>query len=128
MKKSISANELEAKGFQLDWATVNQIAKYDFAIYGHIAHQETPADNVEIFWKFRRAIKPGGTLVVNDFILNDDRTGHSMAMLFAAQMLLVTEGGFTWRQSDYRKWLGVAGFASVDIVPTPTPSTLVFAR
>ena len=52
-------------------------------------------------------------------------TGHSMAMLFAAQMLLVTEGGFTWRQSDYRKWLGEAGFASVDIVPTP--STLVFA-
>ena len=51
-----------------------------------------------------------------------------MAMLFAAQMLLVTEGGFTWRQSDYRKWLGEAGFASVAIVPTPTPSTLVFAR
>ena len=146
----------QAKGFQLDWPVVNQIArgfvgnfgvadrfdtidgdfhkidfgsaKYDIAIYGHIAHQETPADNVEIFRKFRRAIKPGGTLVVNDFILSDDRTGHPFAMLFASQMLLVTEGGFTWRQSDYRKWLGEAGFVSVDIVPTPTPSTLVFAR
>lgn len=146
----------EATGFQLDWPGVNQIArgfvgdfgvadrfhtidgdfhkidfgsaKYDFGIYGHIAHQETPADNVEIFRKFRRAIKPGGTLVVNDFILSDDRTGHPFAMLFASQMLLATEGGFTWRQSDYRKWLGEAGFASADIVPTPTPSTLVFAR
>ena len=58
LKKSISANELEAKGFQLDWATVNQIAKYDFAIYGHIAHPETPAANVEIFRKFRRAKLP----------------------------------------------------------------------
>src|SRR5437879_5470731 len=65
------------------------VCKYDFAIYGHIAHQETPADNVEIRRKFRRVIKPGGTLVVNDFILSDDRTGHPMAMLFAAQMLLV---------------------------------------
>lgn len=151
----LGANK-QAKGFQLDWPRVNQIArsfvesfgfadrfhtidgnfhkidfgsaKYDFAIYGHIAHQETPASNVEIFRKFRRAIKPRGILVVNDFILNDDRTGHPFAMLFASQMLLATEGGFTWRQSDYRKWLGEAGFASVDIVPTPTPSTLVFAR
>ncbi len=145
----------QAKGFQLDWPVVNQIAKgfvgnfgvadrfhtidgdfhkidfgsakYDFAIYGHIAHQETPADNVEIFRKFRRALKPGGTLVINDFILSDDRTGHPFAMLFASQMLLATEGGFTWRQSDYRKWLGEAGFTAVDIVSTPTPSTLVFA-
>jgi ubiquinone/menaquinone biosynthesis C-methylase UbiE len=145
----------QAKGFQLDWPVVNQIAKgfvvnfgvadrfhtidgdfhkidfgsakYDFAIYGHIAHQETPADNVEIFRKFRRALKPGGTLVINDFILSDDRTGHPFAMLFASQMLLATEGGFTWLQSEYRKWLGEAGFTAVDIVSTPTPSTLVFA-
>lgn len=146
----------QAKGVQLDWPMVNQIArnfvanfkvserfetidgdfhtvdfgaaKYDYAIYGHIAHQETPAENLAIFRKFRRAIKPGGTLVVNDFILDEERSGHPFAMLFAAQMLLATAGGCTWRQSDYRKWLGEAGFASVEIVPTPTPSTLVFAR
>ena len=49
-------------------------------------------------------------------------------MMFAAQMILVSKGGFAWRQADYRKWLGEAGFASVDIFPTPTPSTLVFAK
>ena len=48
-------------------------------------------------------------------------------MLFASQMLVATKNGFTYRQADYRKWLGEAGFKSVDIVPTPTPSTLVFA-
>jgi hypothetical protein len=48
-------------------------------------------------------------------------------MLFASQMLVVTKNGFTYRQEDYRKWLTEAGFKSVDIVPTPTPSTLVFA-
>ena len=87
----------QANGYQLDWPNVNAIgrefvarfgvadrfkiidgdfhttdfgqAKYDFAIYSHIAHQETPADNVTIFCKFRKGLKPGGTLVVNDFIL-----------------------------------------------------------
>lgn len=146
----------KATAFQLDWAGVNEVARgfvgrfgvgdrfhtidgdfhvvdfgeaqYDYAIYGHIAHQETPEDNVAIFRKFRRALKPGGTLVVNDFVLADDRTGHPFAMLFAAQMLLATRGGFTWRHSDYREWLKTAGFTSVDIVQTPTPSTLVIAK
>jgi ubiquinone/menaquinone biosynthesis C-methylase UbiE len=146
----------QAIGTQLDWPNVNKIgrgfvanfgvadrfqtidgdfhttdfgsARYDFAIYAHIAHQEAPTENVAIFRKFRKALKPSGTLVVNDFILNDDRTGHPFAMMFASEMLVVTKNGFTYRQSDYREWLREAGFKSVEIVPTATPSTLVFAK
>lgn len=146
----------QARGVQLDWPIVNKIAKkfvggfgvadrfdtidgdfhtadfgsgqYDYAIYGHIAHQETPVDNVAVFKKFRNALKPGGTLVINDFILNDERLGNPFAMMFSSQMLLVTKGGNAWTQSDYRAWLAQAGFTSVDIVPTPTPATLVFAK
>lgn len=146
----------KAAGFQLDWAGVNRVAKgfvgrfgvadrfntidgdfhqvdfgtgtYDYAIYAQIAHQETPEDNVAILRKFRRALKPGGTLVINDFVLDEARNGHPFALLFASQMLLATKGGFTWRESDYRKWLADAGFTSVEIVPTPTPSTVVLAR
>ena len=78
--------------------------------------------------KLRNALKPGGTLVVSDFILNDDRTGHPFAMMFASQMLVVTKEGATYRQADYRAWLAEAGFTSIDIVPTATPATVVFAR
>lgn len=48
-------------------------------------------------------------------------------MLFASQMLVVTQEGFTYRQSDYRSWLNEAGFTSVDIMSTPTPATIVVA-
>jgi hypothetical protein len=137
----LSQNGL-ARGIQLDWPNVNKIgrsyvgsfgvadrfetvdgdfhtidfglAKYDFAIYSHIAHQETPNDNVVVFRKFREALKPGGTLVINDFFLNDDRT---FAMMFASQMLVATKAGFTYRQSVYRAWLSEAGFKSVYIAP-----------
>ena len=146
----------QARGTQLDWPVVNKIARefvgrfgvgdrfetidgdfhtvdfgtsqYDAAIYGHIAHQESPAENEAIFRKFRKALKPGGTLVINDFVLKDDRTGHPFAMLFPSQMLLVTKEGNAWRESDYRTWLTAAGFTSVDIVPTPTPATVVLAK
>ena len=146
----------QATGYQLDWPNVNAIGrgfvarfgvgerfktidgdfhtadfgagKYDCAIYSHIAHQEPPAENLRIFGKLRKALKPGGTLVVSDFILNDDRTGHPFAMMFASQMLVVTKEGATYRQADYRAWLAEAGFTSIDIVPTATPATVVFAR
>lgn len=150
----LQANK-EASAFQLDWPGVNAVGRafvdrfgvadrfhtidgdfhtsdfgqsqYDYAIYGHIAHQETPEENVATFRKFRRALKPGGTLVINDFVLADDRTGHPFAMLFASQMLLATRGGFTWRQADYRHWLQQAGFTSVEFLPMQGPSTVVLA-
>jgi len=146
----------QARGVQLDWPKVNRIARdfvarfkvaerfetldgdfhtvdlgaaqYDYVIYAHIAHQETPADNIALFRKFRRALKPGGALIVNDFVLDEARCGHPFAMLFSAQMLLATAAGAAYRESDYRQWLREAGFASVEIVPTATPSTLIFAR
>jgi ubiquinone/menaquinone biosynthesis C-methylase UbiE len=142
-----------AHGVQLDWPNVNRLARpfvakhgvgdrfstidgnfhdadfgtteYEFAIFSHIAHQETPEENVALYKKFHRALKPGGTLVINDFVLDEQRNGHPFAMLFASQMVLVSKGGLTWRQPDYRQWLSDAGFTSVEIVPTPTPSTLV---
>lgn len=151
----LSANK-QARGFQLDWPSVNRIAKgfvgkfgvadrfdtidgdfhttdfgsgkYDYAILAHIAHQETPADNVAIFRKFRKALKPGGTLLINDFIPNDDGTGHPFALMFACQMLLASKGGNSWRQGDYRSWLTEAGFQSMEFMATGTPATVVFAR
>lgn len=146
----------KARATQLDWANVNRIARkfvakfgvvdrfttidgdfhttdfgsgiYDYAIYSHIAHQESPASNKAVFKKFRKALKPGGTLLISDFILNDDRTGHPFSLLFTANMLLHSKEGASYRQADYKAWLTEAGFKSVEIQPTPGAASLVYAR
>jgi SAM-dependent methyltransferase len=145
-----------ARSTQLDWGSVNAIARrlvvergvadrftcidgdfhttdfgtaaYDVGVYSHIAHQEGPEDNVAIFAKFRGALKPGGTLVINDFIVDDDRSGPSFPLIFASEMLLKSKQGGTWRRADYHAWLAKAGFEDVSFQPTPSPTTLVFAR
>jgi SAM-dependent methyltransferase len=145
-----------ARSTQLDWAAVNAIARrlvvghgvadrfscidgdlrttdfgtatYDIGIYSHVAHQESPEDNLAVFAKFRRALKPGGTLVISDFVVENDRSGPPFALLFASEMLLATKGGTTWRQADYHSWLTEAGFDEISFQPTPTPATLIFAR
>jgi SAM-dependent methyltransferase len=141
---------------QLDWANVNRIARgitgkagiadrfetidddfhtadfgsarYDFAIYSNIAHQESPRDNATVFGKFRRALKPGGALVISDFVLENDRTGHPFALMFHSTMLLDSKEGAVWRKADYESWLREAGFSSITFEPTPGPSTIVIAK
>lgn len=145
-----------ARATQLDWAPINAIARrlladkgvadrftcidgdfhttdfgtgvYDIAVYSHIAHQEGPEDNVAVFTRLRDALKPGGTLVVNDYIVDDDRGGPPFPLLFASEMLLKSKQGKTWRQADYHAWLTKAGFEDISFHPTPSPATVVFAR
>jgi hypothetical protein len=144
-----------ARSTQLDWGPVNAIARrlvaergaadrftcidgdfhttdfgaaYDVAVYSHIAHQEGPQENVAIFAKFRSALKLGGTLVVSDFVVDDDRSGPPFPLIFASAMLLNSKQGGTWRRADYRAWLAEAGFEDVSFHPTPSPATLVLAR
>lgn len=146
----------DARSTQLDWGPINAIARrlladagmadrfscvngdfhttdfgtgfYDIAVYSHIAHQEGPEDNIAIFAKVRSALKPSGTLVICDYVVNDDRSGPPFPLTFASEMLLKSRQGTTWRRADYQAWLAKAGFDYVSFKPTPSPATLIFAR
>jgi hypothetical protein len=149
----LAANR-EAKATQVDWPTVNAIARafvgkhgvgdrfhtvdgdihtadwgtgHDVAIFSNIAHQESPAQNVEHFRKFKAALNIGGTLVVSDFVVREDRSGPPHGLLFSGQMLIASREGGTWRESDYRGWLKEAGFGEISFEPTPGPATLIYA-
>jgi len=145
-----------AKSTQLDWAPINAIARrllaergtadrfscidgdfhttgfgtaaHDIVVYSHIAHQEGPEDNIAMFAKIRGCLKPGGTLVICDYIVDDDRSGPPFSLTFGAEMLLKSKHGGTWRRADYEAWLIKAGFEEVSFQSTSSPSTLVFAR
>jgi SAM-dependent methyltransferase len=145
-----------ARSTQVDWAPINSIARrllaergvadrfvsidgdlhttdfgtgtYDLAVYSHIAHQEGPEDNIAIFARLRTALKPRGTLIINDYVVDDDRSGPPFALTFAGEMLLKSKQGRTWRRADYLMWLAKAGFDDITFHPTPSPATLIFAR
>ncbi|WP_405922525.1 methyltransferase [Streptomyces sp. NBC_00035] len=144
-----------ARATQLDWEPINAIARrlvaehgvgdrfttldgdfhttdfgtaqYDIAVYSHIAHQENAESNIEVFTRLREALKPGGALVVADYIVDDQRSAPAFPLLFALEMLLKSNEGGTWRRSDYRDWLVKAGFEDVSFHAAP-PATMVIAR
>jgi hypothetical protein len=81
-----------------------------------------------IFARARRALRFGGTLVVSDYVVADDRSGPPYPLRFTAEMLVKSKHGATWRRADYQAWLAKAGFEDVSFHVTPSPSTLIFAR
>jgi SAM-dependent methyltransferase len=107
-----------------DWGA----GEHDLGVFSHVAHALTPDENRGAFAKFRRALRPGGTLVVADFVLADDRSGPPWGLMFHSTMVLRTAGGGPWQESEYREWLSAAGFREIEVDTSVPPVGIVYAR
>jgi hypothetical protein len=85
-------------------------------------------ENLKIFCRARQALAPNGRLVVQDFILNPDKTGPLHAALFSLNMLVGTEAGAAYTEAEYAGWMEAAGFEEVHRIKLPGPSDLLVGR
>jgi len=90
---------------------------FDVIILGNICHGLTAEQNVDLLKRCHRALAPGGRLVIADMVPNEERTGPPFAVLFAVNMF-VMGGEDTYPMSDYRRWLGAAGYRDVEAFDT----------
>ena len=64
-------------------------------------------------------------MVIQDFILEPDKTAPKQAALFALNMLVGTPAGSTYSDEEYAGWLRQAGFHEVRQIRLPGPSSLM---
>jgi ubiquinone/menaquinone biosynthesis C-methylase UbiE len=100
---------------------------YDIATLGHILHSEGEDRSRQLLAKAFRALKPGGTIAIAEWLVNDDRTKPLPSLMFAVQMLVNTEKGDTFSFNEIKKWLEEAGFKKVRKLEAPGPSPLILA-
>ena len=74
---------------------------YDIIMLNAICHMFSEEQNQEIFRRARQALAPNGRLVVQDFILNPEKTGPQHAALFSLNMLVATDAGASYSESEY---------------------------
>ena len=82
----------------------------DFAWVSAIIHQHGRAENQALFAKVHRALVPGGTIGIRDFVMSADRTQPPQGALFAVNMLANTEWGDTFSFDEIAEDLQAAGF------------------
>jgi 2-polyprenyl-3-methyl-5-hydroxy-6-metoxy-1,4-benzoquinol methylase len=98
---------------------------YDLVFVSAICHMLGPDENKDLLQRCFEALAPRGRVVVQDFILEPDRTAPRSAALFALNMLVGTQAGSTYTEAEYATWLEEVGFQEVRHVRLPGPSGLI---
>lgn len=101
---------------------------FDLVFLSSIVHSNPPEANAELVRKCADALNPGGQVVVQDFIVTEDRTGPPRAAIFALNMLVGTEGGDTYTESEVREWMEKAGLSDIIRQDTESGTTQIIGR
>jgi len=89
---------------------------HDLAFVSAIIHQNSPQQNLDLYSKVLRALKPGGRIVIRDHVMEADRTRPKDGAIFAVNMLVGTSGGKTYAFEEIKTGLGQAGFRKVHLI------------
>jgi (2Fe-2S) ferredoxin/predicted O-methyltransferase YrrM len=100
---------------------------YDLVFVSAICHMLDENENRDLLRRCRDALRPGGRVVVQEFILEPDKTAPKWAALFALNMLVGTRAGSAYSEPEYAAWLAEAGFRDVRRVRLPGPAGLMIA-
>jgi (2Fe-2S) ferredoxin/SAM-dependent methyltransferase len=98
---------------------------FDLVLLNAICHMFSPEQNQRLFRRACQALAPGGRLVVQDFLLNRDKTGPLNAALFSLNMLVGTDSGACYSDSEYTSWMITSGFKEAQRIRLAGPSDLI---
>ena len=102
---------------------------FDVAILGHILHSEGPDWSRTLLKRLHAALEPGGSLLVAEFIPDEERNKNVMALFFGLNMLANTEEGCVFTRSELEAMAREAGFTRVDwLEDAPAQSPLAVFR
>jgi (2Fe-2S) ferredoxin/predicted O-methyltransferase YrrM len=98
---------------------------YDLAYASAICHMLSPNENRDLLRRCYEALVPGGRMVIQEFILDADKTAPTSAALFALNMLVGTRAGASYSEPEFTSWLREAGFHEIRRVHLPGPAGLM---
>jgi 2-polyprenyl-3-methyl-5-hydroxy-6-metoxy-1,4-benzoquinol methylase len=101
---------------------------YDLVLVANFLHHFDPPTCTAFLRRVHQALKPGGRVVVLEFLLNPDRVSPPFSARFALTMLAETPGGDAYTFDELRKQLEDAGFRNVTAHGLPTPETVLLAE
>lgn len=98
---------------------------YDLVFMSQLLHSNSPAENDALIANGAASLNAGGRLVVQDFVVDEGRTGPPQAVIFALNMLVNTEAGDTYAEAEIRGWMEAASLADVERRDTDFETTLM---
>ena len=96
----------------------------DAVVLARVLHDWPDDDAVRILTRAREAMPESGALYVVEMVLDDDTGAGGLLDL----NMLIVAGGAERSEEQFRHLLGSAGFELLEVVPTPSVSSVLRAR
>lgn len=100
---------------------------YDLILLSAVVHINSYEENKKLINKCADSLNRNGMIIINDFIMNDDRTQPYHGALFSINMLVGTAGGDTYTEKEIREWFESAGLNNIERKTTSFASELIIA-
>jgi hypothetical protein len=97
----------------------------DVIAMGHILHDWDLDQKRMLIGKAYAALPEGGSLIVYEAIIDDERRENAFGLLMSLNMLIETEGGFDYTAADCRGWMAEAGFRETRAEHLVGPDSMV---
>ncbi len=101
---------------------------FDVALVTNFLHHFDPPTCTDFLRKVHAALKPGGRVVVLEFVPNPDRVSPPIPARFSLGMLSGTRGGDAYTFAELQQQLSGAGFGSASAHALPTPQMILLAE
>ncbi len=101
---------------------------YDLILLSAIIHMNSHQENLNLFKKAVRALNRGGQLIIQDFIMSENRIRPEFGAFFALNMLVNTEAGDTYTEREVRTLMKTAGLTRIARIKTPVVTSLVVGK
>jgi hypothetical protein len=103
------------------------LPRADVITMGHVLHDWDLAEKKILVQKAFEALPVGGSLVVFEAMIDDDRSKNAFGLLMSLNMLIETRGGFDYTAADCASWMKEAGFSETRVQHLGGPDSMVVA-
>lgn len=86
---------------------------YDLIFLSAIVHSNSYDENSKLIQKCAKGLNKNGQVVIQDFVMSEDRTEPAFGTFFALNMLVNTNEGDTYTEKEISSWLINAGLTDI---------------
>ena len=101
------------------------LPRADVITMGHILHDWNLDEKRMLLGKAYQALAEGGSLIVFEALIDDERRQNTFGLLMSLNMLIETPGGFDYTGKDCSAWMREAGFRETRVEHLAGPDSMV---
>ena len=101
------------KTYAGDYTTDDLPVGFDLVFLSAIIHSNSPEINQSLITKCFNSLNKNGRIVIQDWIMNNDRTQPTAGAIFAINMLVGTEAGDCFTEQEVTEMLTDGGFKNI---------------